>query len=81
VSYQITPSLSSYLARHFAANCSKYQVVITGPFGHVTSAVVTVTVLPPRFIAMNVPVTAGNNVLLGFSLLEMTKIARILHSF
>jgi hypothetical protein len=52
-------------------NSGNYQVIVTSPYGSVTSPVVTLTVQstnPPDAIVMSPPVIAGNNLILGFSL-------------
>jgi sugar lactone lactonase YvrE len=53
-------------------NSGNYQVIVTSPYGSVTSAVATLTVLSsnqvPPAITMNAPLLAGNNLLLGFNL-------------
>jgi sugar lactone lactonase YvrE len=52
------------------ANDGLYQVIVTSPYGSVTSAVATVTVSAPPVILMNPPIVAGNSLLLGFSLAQ-----------
>jgi sugar lactone lactonase YvrE len=55
-----------------SASGGAYQVVITSPYDSVTSAVAALTVASPTNqnagIVMSVPVVAGGNLLLGFSL-------------
>jgi len=51
-----------------AETSGAYEVIITSPYGSVTSAVATVTVMVPPVITMNPPRVAGNNLLLGFNL-------------
>jgi sugar lactone lactonase YvrE len=50
------------------ATVGEYQVVITSPYGSVTSAVATLTVIVPPVIDMSPPLVAGGNLLLGFRL-------------
>jgi sugar lactone lactonase YvrE len=50
-----------------ATNAGEYQVVVTSPYGSVTSAVATITVAP-FVLEMTPPVVAGTGLLLGFSL-------------
>ncbi|MHB8519486.1 MAG: NHL domain-containing protein [Limisphaerales bacterium] len=60
-----------------AGNAGDYQVITTSPYGSVTSAVASVTVLLPPSSqipgkVMSVPLIAGNNLVLGFSLSQTT---------
>jgi hypothetical protein len=54
------------LANASASTAGDYQVIITSPYGSVTSAVANLTVLLPPVIVMNPPLITGNNLLLGF---------------
>jgi sugar lactone lactonase YvrE len=57
-------------------NSGAYQVIVTSPYGSVTSAVATLTIINPTnqaaSIVMNPPVISGTNLLLGFSLSQGT---------
>ena len=50
-----------------AANAGDYQVIITSPYGSVTSAVATLTVHVPPMVVMNAPIISGSSLLLGFT--------------
>ena len=50
------------------STAGNYQVVVTSPYGSVTSAVATLTVLVPPTIVMNAPALSNNNLLLDFNL-------------
>jgi hypothetical protein len=62
------PTLS--LPNVSAVNAGDYQVVITNPYGSVTSAVATLTVIVPPAIAMKPPIIAENNLILGFTVTQ-----------
>ena len=50
------------------ANAGNYQVIVTSPYGSVTSAGANVTVLLPPVIVMSEPIVSANSLLLGFSI-------------
>jgi sugar lactone lactonase YvrE len=65
------PSLS--ITNISAATAGDYQVVITSPYGSVTSAVARLTVAPSGrnpMIVMQRPLIAGDSILLGFNLAQ-----------
>ena len=71
----LLPQLS--LNQASASTAGNFQVIIIGPYGSVTSTVASVTVLLPPSSqipgkVMSVPLIAGNNVILGFSLSQTT---------
>jgi hypothetical protein len=47
-------------------NAGKYVLVVSSPYGSVTSAVATLTVVLPPVLTMETPVVNGQNLILGF---------------